>query len=78
MITREENPEYLNSFLYYSATILNKSPNSIKEYNYDLGMFLRFIKLHFNMTKETDFNRILSNTLKSSPICRMLFPVQLH
>ncbi len=58
MIKREENPEYLNSFLDYSATILNKSPNSIKEYNYDLGMFLRFIKLHFNMTKETEFNEI--------------------
>ena len=58
MIKREENPEYLNSFLDYSATMLNKSPNSIKEYNYDLGMFLRFIKLHFNMTKETEFNEI--------------------
>lgn len=58
MIKREKNPEYLNSFLDYSATILNKSPNSIKEYNYDLGMFLRFIKLHFNMTKETEFNEI--------------------
>ena len=47
MIKRDENPEYLNAFLDYSATILNKSPNSIKEYNYDLGMFLRFIKIHF-------------------------------
>ena len=55
MIKREENPEYLNAFLDYSATILNKSPNSIKEYNYDLGMFLRFIKIHFKLTKETDF-----------------------
>lgn len=63
MINREENPEYLNSFLDYSATILNKSPNSIKEYNYDLGMFLRFIKLHFNMTKETEFNNITINDI---------------
>lgn len=36
MISREKNPEYLNSFLDYSITILNKSPNSVKEYNYDL------------------------------------------
>ena len=43
MINREENPDNINSFLDYSATILNKSPNSIKEYNYDLQMFLRFI-----------------------------------
>lgn len=58
MIKREENPEFLNSFLDYSVTILNKSPNSIKEYNYDLMMFLRFIKLHFNMTNETDLKEI--------------------
>ena len=58
MINREENPDYLNAFLDYSTTILNKSPNSIKEYNYDLAMFLKFIKIHFNLTKETDFNKI--------------------
>ena len=58
MIKREENPDYINSFLDYSATILNKSPNSIKEYNYDLAMFLKFIKIHFNLTKETDFSKI--------------------
>ena len=58
MIPREENPEFLNSFLDYSVTILNKSPNSIKEYNYDLMMFLRFIKLHFNMTDKTDLKEI--------------------
>ena len=33
MINREDNPEFINSFLDYSITILNKSPNSIKEYN---------------------------------------------
>ena len=58
MIKREENPDYINAFLDYSATILNKSPNSIKEYNYDLSMFLKFIKIHFNLTKETDFSKI--------------------
>ena len=58
MINREQNPEYLNAFLDYSATILNKSPNSIKEYNYDLTMFLRFIKIHFNMVKDIEFDQI--------------------
>ena len=43
MINTENNPEFLNSFLDYTATILNKSPNTVKEYNYDLNMFLKFI-----------------------------------
>ena len=41
MINTDGNPEFLNSFLDYSITILNKSPNSVKEYNYDLAMFLK-------------------------------------
>ena len=45
MITRENNPEFVNSFLDYSITILNKSPNSVKEYNYDLSNFLKFIMM---------------------------------
>lgn len=63
MINREENPNYLNSFLDYSVTILNKSPNSIKEYNYDLAMFLRFIKMHFKLTDETDLKEIKINDI---------------
>ena len=43
MISREENPYFLNDFLDYSATILNKSSNTIKEYNYDISHFLKFI-----------------------------------
>ena len=43
MLDRDKNPDYLNSFLDYSITILNKSPNSIKEYNYDISMFLKFM-----------------------------------
>ena len=31
MIQREDNPEYVNQFLDYTATILNKSPNTICE-----------------------------------------------
>ena len=61
MINRNDNPEFLNSFLDYSITILNKSPNSVKEYNYDLSMFLRYMKIHYGLTKETDFNLIKIN-----------------
>lgn len=59
MINHEDNPDYLNSFLDYTVTILNKSPNTIKEYNYDLAMFLKFIKMRFNMTNEEDFSKII-------------------
>ncbi len=58
MINRELNPDFLNSFLDYSITILNKSPNSIKEYNYDLTNFLKFIKIHFKLTNEKDYSKI--------------------
>lgn len=69
MINSDANPEFVNSFLDYSITILNKSPNSVKEYNYDLNMFLKFMKIHFKLTNETDFKKITikdfsSDTLK--------------
>ncbi len=65
MINHENNPDYLNSFLDYTVTILNKSPNTIKEYNYDLATFLKFIKVHFKMTDEEDFSKI---TIKDIPL----------
>jgi len=58
MINTEQNPEFLNSFLDYSITILNKSPNSVKEYNYDLNMFLKYMKIHFKLTNEIDLSNI--------------------
>ena len=58
MVNTEGNPEFLNSFLDYTATILNKSPNTIKEYNYDLNRFLKYIMKHFNMSKEEDLNNV--------------------
>ena len=58
MINSDQNPEFLNSFLDYSITILNKSVNSVKEYNYDLNMFFKYMKIHFKLTKETDFKKI--------------------
>ena len=58
MIEREKNPEYLNSFLDYMVTIQNKSQNTVKEYNYDLAIFLKFIKIYFKLTEETDISQI--------------------
>jgi len=58
MIQRDKNPEYLNSFLDYSITILNKSPNSVKEYNYDLSNFLKFMMIRFKLTNETVYDEI--------------------
>ena len=57
-INVEQNPDFINSFLDYSITILNKSQNSVKEYNYDLNMFFKYIKIHFKLTTETDFKKI--------------------
>lgn len=54
MINPEENPDFVNDFLDYSSTILNKSKNSIKEYNYDIAHFLKFIKYRFKMTNVED------------------------
>ena len=58
MIDRNANPDFLNSFLDYSITILNKSPNSIKEYNYDLRNFLKFIKIEFGLSAEKDYSKV--------------------
>ena len=58
MINIENNPNFLNSFLDYTATILNKSPNTIKEYNYDLNNFLKYIMFHFKLTDEKDIKQI--------------------
>ena len=58
MINIENNPVFLNSFLDYTATILNKSPNTVKEYNYDLNTFLKYIMYHFRMTDEKEIKNI--------------------
>jgi site-specific recombinase XerD len=49
MIDPDQNPEFLNDFLAYISTILNKSDNTIKEYNYDIAHFLKFIKFHYKL-----------------------------
>lgn len=59
MISRDANPSFLNSFLDYNITILNKSANSVKEYNYDIANFLKFIK----SGKKNDFKNIDISTM---------------
>ncbi len=54
MISRNENPDFLNSFLDYTITILNKSPNTVKEYNYDIANFLRYMKIQYKINDEKD------------------------
>ena len=58
MINTEGNPDFLNSFLDYTATILNKSPNTVKEYNYDLNRFLKYILKRYKMSEEEDLNNV--------------------
>ena len=70
MIQREDNPEFLNAFLDYSAIILNKSPNSVKEYNYDLALFFKYMMQHFRLTDEKEFDKIVINNFPvESSIC---------
>lgn len=63
MINREDNPDFVNLFLDYAITILNKSPNTVKEYNYDIANFLKYIKKQFKLTTETDFRTMKINDM---------------
>lgn len=64
MISPEENPEFLNDFLNYSTSILYKSENTVKEYNYDLAHFLKYITFKYKLTDikdEEDIKKIKIN-----------------
>lgn len=74
MINHEENPSFLNDFLDYSSTILNKSPNTMKEYNYDINHFLKFIKYKFkmaNIDNETGLSNISIHDLDINTISKI-------
>lgn len=53
-----EAPSFVKDFLSYMETIKGKSKNTVKEYFYDLRLFLRFIKRHKNYTNETEIDKI--------------------
>ena len=71
MIAKEKNPDYLNSFLDYSITILNKSPNSVKEYNYDLTNFLKYMMIMFKFANEEDYENIDITKFSESDLKRI-------
>lgn len=58
MINTEGNPEFLNSFLDYTTSILNKAPGTVKEYNYDINRFLKYIMYRFKLTDEKNLDAI--------------------
>lgn len=53
IINEEENPTFLSEFLNYKLVIQNMSENTVKEYNYDLLHFLRYISFGKNILIET-------------------------
>ncbi len=74
MINKNDNPDFLNDFLDYSSTILNKSPNTMKEYNYDINHFLKFIKYKYGMAamdNETGLTNIAINDLTLDTISKI-------
>ena len=58
MIDRDYNPYFLNDFLDYLDGVLNKSSNTIKEYNYDLVNFFRYLRRE---DKNENQNIIINN-----------------
>ena len=70
-INIEGNPDFLNSFLDYTATILNKSPNTVKEYNYDLNMFLKFILKHCRMTQVEELQDVVIKDMSIDTVAKI-------
>ena len=71
MISRDENPDFLNSFLDYTITILNKSPNSVKEYNYDIANFLKYMKKQFKLADEANYKDVKINDMTVDTLKRV-------
>ena len=59
-INELDAPVILKDFLSYMQTIKGKSSATIKEYYYDLRMFFRYLKLHFNLIpSDVEFDEII-------------------
>lgn len=71
MIERDENPDFVNSFLDYAITILNKSPNSVKEYNYDIANFLKYMKKQYKLTDEDNYKDVKINDMTIDTLKRI-------
>lgn len=62
MINRDSNPYLLNCFLDYLDSALDKSENTIKEYNYDLVTFFKYLKLN-DLNLDTNSKEVLINDI---------------
>ena len=51
----EECPQFLKDYLIYMSVIKGKSENTIKEYFYDLRMFLRYLLYSNKISSKEDF-----------------------
>lgn len=59
IINENENPDFLTDFLNYKLIIQNMSENTVKEYNYDLLHFLRYVAYEIeNFNIKNDGNKI--------------------
>ena len=55
----ENMPLILEDYFNYMETIRGKSPNTVKEYFFDLRTFFRFLKVRYRMVeKNTPFEDI--------------------
>lgn len=87
IINENENPEFLTDFLNYKLIIQNMSENTVKEYNYDLLHFLRFIGFEIegrklkqdktNIIDESEINEIDIKDMKKN-ILRQITLKDLH
>lgn len=52
------NPTILNDFLTYNKVIANRSINTVKEYNYDLVNFLKYMKIYKNNINNMNYSEV--------------------
>lgn len=72
MINYEENPDFVNSFLNYYTSILNKSPETVYQYNHDINMFLKYMKNKFHLSDEENFSIDTLKKIKEDDIYEFL------
>lgn len=70
MIDRDANPYLLNCFLDYLDSALDKSQNTIKEYNYDLVTFFKYLKLD-NLNLDTNAKEVVINDITIEDIKKL-------
>ena len=69
---QQEIPRLLKNFLVYLTTIKGKSPRTRKEYEYDISLFLRFIKSS-KQNRRSKYKRYSDRSNKRSHIRGSLY-----